>query len=159
MKISRKFGLLDILIIMILIGGAVFLLKTVSSSSENKESTAESSVIEYTFETQSVEQDFVDSLEIGDEIFHSIKNEKIGVLKDFTVEPFKIEHRNPETGTIDIVENPKAYRVLMRIEAEAMFEEEEEKIMVGSEDIRVGLSLPVKSLGYATYGYIVEIEN
>lgn len=155
MKVSKKFGLLDILIILVLIGGAVFLL---NSLSQKEELVVESIPLEYTFETVEVGQEFVDSLEAGDEIFHSVKNEKIGVLKSFTVEPFKIENRNLETGTIDIVENPEKYRVLMEIETEAVLAEED-NIMVGDEEIRVGMSLPVKGLGYATYGYVVEIEK
>jgi hypothetical protein len=159
MKISKKFGLIDILIVLVLVGGGILGVKMIYSGQQEAEVEAKTVSLEYKFETNAVGQEFVDSLEVGDEMFHSIKNEKIGVLKDFTVEPFKIEHRDLENGTIDMVESPENYRVIMEIEADGVIDEEEEKIVVGSEEIRVGMSLPVKSVGYATYGYIVAIEK
>lgn len=159
MKIEKKLGVLDILIIAVLVVGIAFASKKVLDKRAIEESIVNKAQIEYTFETLEVEQEFIDSLELGDKIYHSIKNEYIGTLKDFTVEPYKIENRNLEAGTIEMVEVPGNYKVLMKIEAEAVMEEEEEKIVVGNEEIRVGMSIPVKSLGYATYGYVVKIEK
>jgi hypothetical protein len=155
MKALRKFGLLDVIIILALLLGAFILVRTMSQ----RDTTAEKSrPIVYTFETLEVGEEFVESLSIGDTVYHSIRNEELGKIKSFTAEPFEIEYRNHETGTIDLIEKPEKYTVLIEIESKYTMADEE-KIMVGEEEIRVGKSIPLKGMGYATFGYVVEIRN
>lgn len=155
MKALRKFGLLDILIILVLLGGAFVFVRTMSQS---QESDKETKPIKFTFETLEVGEEFVKALKVGDTVYNSISNEKVGVVKNFKSKPFEIEYRNAETGTIDIIEKPERYTVLIEIESKYSLEDED-IIMIGQEEIRVGKSIPLKGIGYATFGYIVEIKN
>ena len=59
--------------------------------------------------------------------------------------------------TINLVEVPDLYNVLIDIEADATIGND--VIIVDREEIRVGLYIPIKGKSFASYGYVVKTER
>lgn len=154
MKNSKKIGVLDIIIIILVIGMGFYLTKSFRGKSGPGKATTP---IVYTFEAEDVGQEFINQMEIGKDVYNSQKNHYVGKIKDFTVMPYEEEYEDTKNGVIKMVEIPDRYTVLIDIEADAVIEND--VILAGNEQIRVGLYLPIKGKSFASYGYILGIER
>lgn len=150
----RKIGIIDILIVVVLVAGIFVLINPYRSKVEVGSNTTP---IVYTFETTGVEEDFIEQLEIGKDVFNSSKNYYLGKIKDFEVLPYREEFEDREKGVITLVPYPDRYTVVIDIEANAVIEND--VIRVDREEIRVGAYLPIKGKSFASYGYIIGIER
>lgn len=150
----KKIGILDILIVLIVVAGVLYIIKPFS---KNVDSSNTTKTIVYTFETIEVGQEFIDQLEIGKDVFNSNRNYHLGKIKDFQVLPYREEFEDTKNGTINLVEVPELYNVLIDIEADATIGND--VIMVDREEIRVGLYIPIKGKSFASYGYVVKTER
>lgn len=152
---QKKFGIVDILILISLV--AVIGLGISFIRRPEVVEQVETKVIRYSFEVTNVGEEFTDNMDIGDSLYHSSKDTYLGELVDYEASPSQIFHRDTENGEIVIIDNPIRIDVKMIVEAEA-------KVVggilkVSDEDIMVGRGLPIKGKGYASYGFIVEIEE
>lgn len=154
MKWFKKIGIIDIIIVLIIIGGIIFLINPYRSRvNEGSKATP----IVFTFETLDVGEEFINQLEIGKDVYNSSKNYYLGKIKDFRVKPYREEFEDTEKGEIRLVEIPNRYCVEIDIEANAVIEND--VIKVDREEIRVGSYLPIKGKSFASYGYIIGIER
>lgn len=154
MSWTKRIGIIDILIVLVIVSGVLYVLKPFSKKGEITKSNTE---IEYTFETIEVGQEFINQLEIGKDVYDSNKNYYLGKIKSFNVVPFRDKFEDTKNGTITLVDVPNQYNVLIDVEAKAVISND--TIIVDGEEIRVGLYIPVKGKGFASYGYIVKIER
>lgn len=150
----KKIGIIDILIVLIVFGAIFYIVKPFNNKTEYSNNTSK---IVYTFETNTVGEEFISQLEIGKDLFDSSKNYHVGKIKDFKIMPYREEFEDKENGTITLVELPEQYSVQIDIEADAVIEND--VIAVDREEIRVGLYLPIKGKSFASYGYIIGIER
>lgn len=154
MKSLKKIGVLDIIIIILVISLGSFLVKSLREKGGPGKTTTP---IVYTFEAEDVGQEFIDQIEIGKDVYNSDKNNYLGKIKNFTVLPYKEKHEDTKNGVIKLVEIPDRYTVLIDIDAQAIIEND--VILAGGEQIRVGHYFPIKGKSFASYGYILEIER
>lgn len=150
-----KFGIIDILIVISIVIATIIGI-SLARKPELVEQ-ADSQVINYSFEVTNVGEEFIDNMNIGDSLYHSSKDTYLGELLDYEVSPSQIFHRDTEKGEVVILDSPMHIDVKMIIEVEARVQNG--ILKVEDEDIMVGRGLPIKGKGYASYGFIVEIEE
>lgn len=153
MATKKKWTVIDTLIvILILVAAAVVYLKFGRTTVSSEKATVEAVMM-----IGGQEPEFADALSIGDNITMSLTEKDSGVLKDVRVEPAKGMVYNSIDGSYSMEEIPGKVDVYATIEVEC--EVSDYAFTVGSTHIKVGTSTPFRGKGYATYGYIVEINE
>lgn len=153
MATKKKWTVIDTLIIILVLAvAAMAYLKFGKSFVQSEKSTIEAVML-----ISEQDPEFEDALTIGDSITMSLTEKDSGVLKDFRVEPAKSMVYNSIDGTYSIQEIPNKIDVYATIEIECKVSDY--AFTAGSTDIRIGTHTPFRGKGYATYGYIIEINE
>lgn len=152
---SRRFGLLDYLIVIVAI--AVVGLGINYLRSSDKLESVELKTVTYLAEIGKEDRGFLDNIAIGDEIYHSPKDILVGEIVDYEVRPSEIFHRDTERGEIVILDDPNLVDIKLTLEVEASLKND--VVNVSGEDILVGGGFNIKGKGYESYISIVEIES
>ncbi len=150
---KKRWTVIDTLIVVVVIAVAAVAYMQFGKKNVNSEKATVEAVMLITAQ----EPEFADALTVGDSITMSLTEKDSGVLKDFRVEPAKGMVYNSIDGTYKMEEIPNKIDVYATIELEC--DVTDLAFTVGSTDIKVGTSTPFRGKGYATYGYIVEINE
>lgn len=150
----KKIGILDIIIIIFVIIGLIYISRPFMRNLQRSDNTQK---INYVFETVEVKQEFIDQLEIGADIFNSSTDQYLGEIRNFKISPYRERIIDTNEGKISLVVIPDLYNVIIDIEADGNIESN--RISIDNFAIRAGLYLSIKGKGFASYGYIVSIER
>ncbi len=149
-----KFTVADAVIILIILAaaafGAVKLLPSVMSGTEKELTT-------FTVMAQNKEEDFGNAVTIGDNVTISLTEKDGGVVRAVRTEPASQSAFNSVDGTYSQRIIPGKYDVYVTIEAET--EVDDLGIRAGGTVLKVGAEAPVRGKGYASMGYIIEIDD
>lgn len=152
MKFVNKFGIIDFIIIIFIIGVLgigvnKFLLKDTSSNKTAK--------IEYLIESDRVTSD--STIKIGKEnIYNSIKNYDMGKVIDHYKKPAKVEVEDIVNGVFRLEESTLANTIYLKVEADATITDN--AIVVGDEALRVGERYPIKGNRFSAEFVVLEIK-
>lgn len=150
---KKRWTLIDTLIILVVLAAVVVVyLKFGKTTVQTEKKTVEAVML-----ISEQELEFADALTVGDSITMSLTEKDSGVLKDFRVEPAKTMVYNSIDGTYSTEEIPGKIDVYATIELQC--DVSDLAFTVGSTDIKVGTSTPFRGKGYATNGYIIEINE
>lgn len=150
---GKKFNILDIfilIIVLIVAVSAVILLKGSSDTSK-----AETKKISYTIMAENVSGDVQSLITVGEKIYNSSNYDYLGFLKSVKIESQMGYNYNIVTGKYDKYEVPDKYCVYLEIEGNGL--ETDTNITVEGTEIKVGKFINVKGKGYAFGSYIVDI--
>lgn len=149
-----KFTAVDAVIILIVIAalavGAVKLLPSVMNTSEKEKTN-------FTVLVQNQGGDFADAVTVGDNVTISLTEKDGGIVKNVKAEPAAAMAYNSIEGVYTNEEIEGKYDVYIMIEAET--EVSDLAIKAGSTPIKVGAQIPVRGKGYASTGYVIEIDG
>lgn len=161
MKIINKKGLIfgkvsiiDLLIIAV-IGVALFFIYNFFAK-EEIQLTSDSEFF-YTFEANKVEESFEEAIEVGMTVFNSTNNSYIGEVVEVSSKPYVVWTEDLVNGKFLMVEDPTKKTVTIRIKAKG--EVTETAYYAGQELIKVGHVFPIKGLGFASHGVVIDIEE
>lgn len=153
-KTHRRFNLLDILIIIIvvaLIGGGWYVYSRYTEGlNQNKRA------VEYQVELKGVDQSFVDAINQGDPLRESVKGNNLGQVASKSVMAASNVNTDFLIGKYVEVPVPDKLDVILNITSEA--EVSEKSIVVGGLEIKIGQKIFVKGKGYAKEGYLLNID-
>lgn len=150
---KKRWTVIDTLIVVVVIAAAAVAYLQFGNSTGPKEKKTVEAVMLITGQ----DPDFAKALTVGDNITMSLTEKDSGILKDFRVEPAMEMAYNSIEGTYSTVEVPGKIDVYATIEVECS--ETDYAFTVGSTDIKVGTSTPFRGKGYATNGFIIEINE
>lgn len=150
---KARFTLVDLLIILIIAAVvAVAVIKILPSKVGQK-----TEKISFTVLLTQKEDGFIDAMSVGDEV--SISNKE----KD-TARITKLSKEDSEVMTFDSIEGEYKTEklndkqdVYVTMEADASVTDS--LITAGTTPIKVGLEMPVRGKGYASTGYVIDIEE
>lgn len=153
MATKKKWTVIDTLIVILVLAvAAVAYIKLGGTSVHSEKATIEAVML-----ISGQETEFADALTVGDSITMSLTEKDSGILKDVRVEPARGMVYSSIDGTYKMEEIPGKVDVYATIELEC--DVSDYAFTVGSTDIRIGTHTPFRGKGYATYGYIVEINE
>ncbi len=150
---GKKFNILDIFIVAIILLSAVVVLVVFKGSSDTNE--AETKKVSYTVMAENVSGDVQGLITVGEKIYNSSNYDYLGVLKSVKIESQMGYNYNIVTGKYDKYEVPDKYCVYLEIEGNGL--ETDTNITVEGTEIKVGKFINVKGKGYAFGSYIVDI--
>jgi hypothetical protein len=153
-KTKSRFTAVDAIIIIAVIAvlavGAAKILPKFMNSSE-KEKT------EFTVLIQNKDSDFADAIKIGDNVTISLTEKDGGVVKSVRSEDAKTLAYNSIDNTYsnEVIEGK--CDVYVTIEADTDISDT--AIKAGGTAVKVGTEIPVRGKGYASTGYVIEIND
>jgi hypothetical protein len=149
-----KFTLVDALIIVVVIAAAaVVALKFMPS----KMTGGEKSTAVFTVMLTGKDENFASAIHIGDVVSISNKEKDTGVVTAVEAKVAESLEYNSNEGKYAIQTIESKRDVYVTIEADST--EDEKLIEIGTTPIKVGLAIPVRGKGYASTGYIVEVDT
>lgn len=149
-----KFTVIDaviILAVIIAVGiGAVKILPKFLNNSKNE-------TVEFTVLVQNKDSDFADAITIGDSVTISLTEKDGGKVKEVKPEPAKTLAYNSIENTYsnEVIEGKTD--VYITIEADTSVSDL--AVKAGGTAIKVGTEIPVRGKGYASMGYVIEIDD
>ena len=154
-KTKRKFNLLDIFIVLFLLVAMIIGYKYLK-----KTDTISPDYIKVTYQFRSNEQDpeISPMIQEGTDVYDSVKNYKIGKIVKKEVVQSTREVANQETGEYVSAPVDNKEDVILTIEADAVIQGKD-IIVDGQYDIKVGNAAYLQGKGYATIGYIINVER
>ena len=154
-KVKKKFNMLDIFIVLFLLVAMIIGYKYLK-----KTDTVSPNYVKVTYQFRSNEQDPEISQMIKEDtlVFDSVKNYKIGKIVKKEVVQSTRELPNEETGEFVSAPVENKEDVILTIEADAVIQGKD-IIVDGQYDIKVGNAAYLQGKGYATIGYIVNVER
>lgn len=153
--LRNRIGVIDFLIIGLLCIGVFFLFNRFDSGAITTASMTEEVI--FVFEAKNVSPGFYEAIEIGSEVFNSIRNYYIGEVVDVTRKPLKVWTEDIVNGEFKIVEDPYRYTVHVTIRSEGI--NTDTSIYAGQELIKIGHIFPIKGRGFASNGVVISIEE
>lgn len=148
-----KFTVIDFIIILVLLAAVVFgATKLLPSLGKSEKETTE-----FTVMVQKADNDFAEAINAGDNITISLTEKDGGVVKDVRSEPAMTMAYNSIDGTYAKQEIPGKRDVYITIEAQT--DVSDLAIKTGGTAVKVGSEIPVRGKGYASMGYIIEIND
>jgi hypothetical protein len=151
----RKFGLLDVLIILVVIGVIVFAVKY----SDNKSTSAGSGQgnnITFTVEIGKVEKNFFDGVEVEDAVYDNAKGGYLGEVVSTELKPYTTRVVDEKDGKIRYAEVEGMYNAYVTIAAQAVIGES--STTVNNVSVMIGQELYPRSSDFAGSGYCVELD-
>ncbi|HBH12735.1 MAG: Uncharacterized protein XD91_0350 [Clostridiales bacterium 38_11] len=152
--VFEKISIVDVIIILVIIAIGYYAITFLTTKDVNKISKQ---TIQYTFETEDVNENFAKQLQLEGNLYNSSKNYFVGKLIDYKVLPYEIIVPDLQNGVFikQVVED----RFVVRMTIEANTDQDDYNIRINQENIKVGAMFPIKGKGFASYGYIVEIKE
>ena len=151
---KRKFTVIDVIIILIaaavVVFGAYKLLPSILNPSETEHIT-------FTVMLQQQDQSFADAVHEGDKVTISLTEKDGGIVKSTRSEPATAIAFNSMDGVYanEVVEGKTD--VYVTIEADV--KTNDLALKTGGTPIKAGAEVPVRGKGYASMGYVIEIND
>ncbi len=150
---KAKFTVIDVIIILIVLAAlAVCAVKIFPSVGGSKKETTTFTVL-----IQGQDKDFADAVTVGDNVTISLTEKDGGVVKDVRTEQAVTMAYNSIDGVYSNENVDGKYDVYITIEAQT--EVSDLAIKAGGTAIKVGAQTPVRGKGYASNGYVIEIND
>lgn len=155
-RLFEKVSLIDIFIVAVVAAVCVFMYNFLFNQDDAIQLSENQQRVRYQIEMLDVPEAFTKMPKPGGPLYNSSKSYYIGELVEVEVYPFKENAENYDEGTYEAVIAEDLYTVLLTIEGIADVSDFE--INIGQQEVRIGEAVPVKGKGFASYGYIVDIE-
>lgn len=149
-----KFTVIDALIILVVLAvivvGVKKLLPNLLNGSEEEK-------VDFTVLIQKEDMGFADAITVGDNVTVSLTEKDGGIVKDVKAEPAVTLAYNSIDGTYanEIIEGK--YDIYITIEADAGISDL--AVKTGGTAVKVGAEIPVRGKGYASMGYVIDIND
>lgn len=111
----------------------------------------------YTFEAGDVNENFAESIEVGTTLYNSSRNYYVGEVVEVTEVPYYVWTEDLLKGEFYKVEDSSKSTVHIKIKAEGTINDT--SFYAGQELIKVGSVFPIKGLGFASHGVVIDIEE
>lgn len=149
---KARFTFIDLLIILVIIAGIAAAGWKLIPRGENTNVKAV-----YTVMLAGKDDEFIDSMHIGDTVSISNKEKDTGKITKLETKPAESIQFNSIKGeyALDSIANKKD--IFVTIESSAT--ETDSIIKAGSTPVKVGLEMPVRGKGYASNGYVVALDT
>ena len=149
-----RFTFIDALIILFVIAAAAFVVLKFMPA---KMASGEKSKATFTVILSRKDENFANAINIGDVVSISNKEKDTGVVKAVrAINAESLEYNSNEgVYAIQTLEDKKD--VYVTIEADAT--EDEKLISIGTTPVKVGIAMPVRGKGYASMGFVVELDT
>lgn len=151
---KMKITVIDVIIILVVLAaatvGAAKLLPKFINNSENEK-------VNFTVLIQRQDESFANAINIGDNVTISLTEKDGGIVKDVKAGPAVTLAYNSIDGTYANKEIDGKYDVYVTIEAD--MEVSDLAMKAGGTAVKVGAEIPVRGKGYASTGYVIEIED
>lgn len=149
-----KFTVIDLIIILVVFAivavGAYKIVPSMLNSTEKEK-------VNFTVMIQNKDDSFANAITVGDNVTISLTEKDGGVVKNVESKPAVTTAFNSIDGTYSNEVIGGKYDVYVTIEAEA--EVSELAIKAGDTAVKVGAEIPVRGKGYASMGYVIEIND
>lgn len=154
-KLFNKISILDIFIGICIICILVFLyyISVPASSTASASSTTR----QYIVEIKNIDEGLSSKLQVGEEIFDSIKGSSIGTVVNIEEKPYEVFSKNLENGTFILRQVDGLSSCYITIEAEIT--ETDRSTNVGAYQLMVGTQVFVKTKNFAGNGHIIMLER
>lgn len=145
---------IDVIIILVLLAvlaiGAIKIVPSMLGGEEKQK-------VDFTVMIQNKDGDFANAVTVGDDVTVSLTEKDGGVVKSVEAKPAETMVYNSIDGsyTNEVVDGK--FDVYVTIEAEA--DVSDLAIKTGGTAIKVGVEIPVRGKGYASTGYVIEIND
>lgn len=149
-----KFTVIDALIILVVLAvivvGVKKLLPNLLNGSEEEK-------VDFTVLIQKEDMGFADAITVGDNVTVSLTERDGGIVKDVKAEPAVTLAYSSIDGTYanEIIEGK--YDIYITIEADAGISDL--AVKTGGTAVKVGAEIPVRGKGYASMGYVIDIND
>lgn len=153
-KKKAKFTVIDAVIIIAVLAAAVFGAKKLLPSIMNMGDTQK---INFTVMLQKEDPTFADAIAVGDNVTISLTEKDGGVVKDVKSEPAQTLAYNSIDGTYANQTIDGKCDVYVNIEADVTASDL--ALKAGGTAVKVGAEIPVRGKGYASTGYVIEIND
>lgn len=149
-----KFTVIDAVIILVVLAALVVGVKKLVPMIAN---TSGSEKVDFTVLVQKEDMGFADAITVGDNVTVSLTEKDGGTVKEVRTEPAVTMAYNSIDGTYanEIIEGK--YDVYITIEADASVSDL--AVKTGGTAVKVGAEVPVRGKGYASMGYVIEIND
>ncbi len=159
---SRKFNIIDIIIILIIVIGLVvagiFFVKYLNNdkSVNTTQSEQNKTKLNFTIEILNVSENNAKMYKKGQEVKFDAYGKCKGRIEDVVIEPYKIVTKNTEVGEVLVTEIPDRYTAILIIKTDVV--KDKMKYSCNGERISIGKSLPIKIKGAAAANcYITDL--
>lgn len=151
---KRKFTVIDVIIILVVAAAAIFGAKKLLPSILHPSGMEH---ITFTVMLQQQDQSFADAIHEGDRVTISLTEKDGGVITETHSEPATAIAFNSIEGTYanEILDG----RADVYITIEADVKTSDLALKTGDTPIKVGAELPIHGKGYASSGYVIEIND
>ena len=151
---KKKWTIIDTIIVLIIAAAAVVggmkLMPSLISSSEKK-------MVECTVLIQNKEPELAEAIKPGAKATLSLTEKDGGIVKDVRSEVSNQMTFNSIAGTYENVEAEGKVDIYVTVEAECDITDK--YIKTGDTAIKVGAEIPVRGQGFATSGFVIEIND
>ncbi|MCI8979614.1 MAG: DUF4330 domain-containing protein [Clostridia bacterium] len=149
-----KFTVIDAVIILVILAALAIGVKKVMPMFMNADGDEK---IDFTVLIQKEDIGFADAITVGDNVTVSLTEKDGGTVKDVKAEPAVTLAYNSIDGAYsnEIIEGK--YDVYITIEAEASVSDL--ALKTGGTAVKVGAEIPVRGKGYASMGYVIDIND
>lgn len=155
-KIFGKFGVVDIFIGIAIIGIVVFL-NWLSVPASSNATASEENIKKYIIEIKGIDEGLSSKLQVGEEIYDSLKGSSIGHVVAVEEKPYEIFADDVENK--EFILSPVEGLSTCNITVEAQVVESSNATNVGSFQLMVGTQVYVKTKNFAGNGYIIMLER
>lgn len=151
---KAKFTMIDALIILVVIAVAVVAMKKLAPSMFMK---TEKNTAEFTVLISEKDISFADAMSVGDRVTLSLTEKDGGVIKAIDTKVAEKMAFDSIDGSYKIQKIEDKRDVYVTIDADV--ETSDLYVKTGGTEIRVGEEIPVRGKGYATKGFIIEVNE
>ncbi len=149
-----KFTVIDVIIVLVVLIalgiGAVKVFPRLFNNSKNEK-------VDFTVMIQNKDADFADAITVGDSVTISLTEKDGGIVKAVKTEPAKTMAYNSIDNTYSNEVIDGKTDVYITIEADTAVSDL--AVKAGGTAVKVGSEIPVRGKGYASMGYVIEIND
>lgn len=159
-KGHRKFNWVDLLLLVVVVAVLFATVFLIDPFSINVFGDQENNVVlEYTVQTEYVEESLVNKVHIGDEALSAVNKASLGLVSAIRNDILYSEaHYDRESGTVSMKEYPDRYNLQITITADAVFEEGKGYRVKGNR-IAVGEQYSLMFPEYVGSGYCIRMRE
>lgn len=155
---KTKFNVLDVVIVLVIlaivcVGGYVFMKQRGGTSVSGQQTK-----LHFTVEVTNISKSMAEAFHVGDSVVFGTTNSDRGVIYDVKIEPYRKLTNNIEDGSHSLQVVEGQYTALVTIET--MVQESDEAYINATEELAIGLKMPINAKGAAAPGgFIVGMEE
>lgn len=153
---KRKFGALDVVVILFVIAVVVVAVKFFATD-QGKTTANSGQDVSFTVEILKVNETFLDEIAVGDKVYDVKAGGYLGTVSDMELVPYKETTYDPASDSAKDVAVDGLLNALITVDATA--EISDRKTSVSGVDIMVGAPISMHSGGFAGTGYCVILEE